>query len=191
MPFFNHLLTFITPSISRIFLSCLVFFLFFFLHVSKSTSTATTTCWTLSHDLDHSEAFLFSVHVRSVTESKKLIGWSRGAITSQPRAPAQEFLMRPGRTFLDHFAIPKLLERSSRSPPVVSLIEPLQDESAKELISQSMTPVFEWLKRGNLGCADVYMCVCVCVLGLRPKYTELHRCCCRIMQSLLLNIVEL
>ncbi len=83
----------------------------------------------------------------------------------------------------------KLLERASRSPPVVSLIELLQDETANQLISESVTPVFEWLQRGRLGCADV--CVSVCVLGLRPKYTELHRCCSRIVQSLLRNIVVL
>lgn len=71
--------------------------------------------------------------------------------------------MRPGRTFLVHFANPKQLERSSRSPPVVYLIELLRDETANQLISQSMTPVFERLQRGILGCADV--CVCVGIMS--------------------------
>lgn len=67
--------------------------------------------------------------------------------------------MRPGRTFLVHFANPKQLERSSQNPLVVYLIKPLQDETANQLISQSMTPVFERLQRGTQGCADVYVCV--------------------------------
>lgn len=67
--------------------------------------------------------------------------------------------MRSGRTFLDRFANPKQLERSNRSPPVTCLIELLLDETATQLISQSMTPVFEGLERGKQRRAAVYVCV--------------------------------
>ena len=156
------------------------------MHVSKSTLTATTTCWTLIHHLDHRAVF----HPQQMCDLL-LSKTSWLAEAGVPLPPSREHLLRNlswdqvGRFWII-LSAPSSWSGRVETPQSSSLIELLRDETANQLICQSMTPASERLQRGKQWCADV----CVCV-GIMSWIYKLHRCCSRIIQSLLLKLEAL